>query len=92
MSSATSPPVMVLPAFPKASLPPGVVGINVRIENVVNRLVGELANGREGLIAHLRQAGVDQQHAVLTDLQRDIAAVAREHVDILLDRQDFEPG
>ena len=65
----------------------GVIGMKVRVDDVPNRLVGQLLDRREQLLAHLRGAGIDDEHALVTDLDRDVAAGAEQHVDVALHRE-----
>ncbi len=47
-------------------------------------LSGQLADGREDFAAHLGVSSVNHHHALLADLNRDIAASARDQVDVPL--------
>ena len=50
----------------------------------------QLLDGCQHLVAHLRDARVHQQHAVLAGRDRDVAARARQHVDVAVHRHDVE--
>ena len=66
---------------------PDVIGMGVGVDDVADRLVGELPDLRQNLVAHLREGRVDQQHPVVSHLNGDVAAGADEHVDVPLNRQ-----
>jgi hypothetical protein len=57
------------------------------VDHRPQRLVRQRADGRQHLRAHLLVTGVDEQHPLIADLHRDVAAGARDHVDLALHRQ-----
>ena len=44
------------------------------------------------LVRHLLETGVDQQQALFARLQRDVRAIAHEHVDVALHGQHVDFG
>ena len=75
--------------FCQRRVPARVVGMHVRVDDPADRHVGKRPDRRHDLRRHLRKLGIDQQHAVLTHLKRDIAARAHQHVNAALNRQDM---
>src|SRR5215472_4150109 len=59
--------------------------MDVRVDDVPDGLVGNGTDGLGNLVAHRRQAGIDQQDAIIADLQRDVSTRAGNHVDLALD-------
>src|SRR5262249_44423369 len=59
---------------------------------VANRLVGDRADRGDDLVAHLLERRVDEQYALVADLQRDVSAGADQHVDVALDVQHVDRG
>ena len=71
-------------------VPAGVIGMHVRVDDVANRAGRQRANGRKNLVREWRVLRIDDEHAVLPDLHRDVAARADEHVDVALRRQQLD--
>ena len=57
-----------------------VVGMMVRAENVLDRLAGDALHLRHDPIVILLELIVDQDHSFARDIDRDVAAVAFNHV------------
>ncbi len=55
----------------------GVVAMMVRIENVLDRLIGRLLDRRDDLLGALREIGIDHDDIILEDDPRNIAAPKR---------------
>ncbi len=64
----------------------------MRVDDVADRFVGQAANGRDHRVAHVRDRRIDDQDALVADLQRDVAAGADEHEDVPLHGQDVNVG
>jgi hypothetical protein len=62
----------------------------MRVDDPANGLVGELSDHRKKLIASRTEPGIDDEHAVRTDLQRHVAPVAGDHVDAAANRQHLQ--
>ena len=58
--------------------------MHVRVDDGVNRLGGQRADGREHLRCHRGCRGIHQQHAIVANLHRDVHAVDHEHVHVAL--------
>ena len=69
-----------------------VIGMEVRVEHPPDRLVRELLDRGDHAVGVLRQPGIDDQHAIVADLHRDVAAGADQHVDAALHVDRFELG
>jgi hypothetical protein len=67
-----------------------VIGMDVGVDNVTDGLVGELANRSKQRLSRLRIQRVHKQYAVATNLHSDVAALAREHVYVALNRQKVD--
>ena len=66
-----------------------MIGVGVRINNVLQGPVGKFPDGRDDLIGQLRVPGIHQQYALLSYLQGDVAARTRHHVNASLHRQNL---
>ncbi len=66
--------------------------MDVRVDDVADGLVRQRANRRQHLIAHLDNARVDDEHAIVTNLHGDVATGANQHVGAPLHRQDVHFG
>ena len=62
----------------------GVIGMHVGIDDVLDGLVGKLANRGDQLVGVLREAGVDHHHAHIADLHGDVSARALQHINVAL--------
>src|SRR5262245_416863 len=67
----------------------GVVGIVSRVDEVTNRTFRERANCGQDLVGQRSVLGINDQDAVISNLDRDVATRANEHVDMALDRQNM---
>src|SRR5204862_6799819 len=61
-----------------------MVGISVRVDDVADRLFGNLANGGQNFFAQRRCACIHNEYALIANLQRDVSAGANKHVDVPL--------
>src|SRR5690606_35240648 len=70
----------------------GVIAVMMRVDDVADRLVGELPDRGEDLVGERSELRVDDQHAVVADLHGNVAAGPDEHVDIVahLKRPDLD--
>ncbi len=55
-----------------------MVGMIMRVDDVADRTVGDRFDGRQNLVGHRGESGVDKQHAVFSGLHGDVAARARQ--------------
>ncbi len=71
-----------------------MIRIETGVNDIADRLVGQLPDGRDDLIAQRRVLSVHQQHAAISHLQGDVAAGAHQHVDVALnfESMDFRLG
>ena len=69
---------------------PGVIAVDVGVDDVANGLVRQLPNRREHLAAEFGKHGIDHDHPVVADLDGDVAAHTHQHVNVALDGQDFD--
>jgi len=69
-----------------------VVGVRVGIDDEFDRLRAHTRDGRLDLGAHLRDGGVHEQNAVVTDEEKRIAALPVQQVDAMTEvrRRDLE--
>jgi hypothetical protein len=67
-----------------------VVGGGARVDDVPNRLVGDLADGGHHGIGLFGNAGVDDHHAVRSRLHPDVAATTDDEVEVRPEPQHFE--
>ena len=65
--------------------------MDVRVDDVADRLVGERADRREHFVAHAGASPVSTSSTPsLPDLHGDVAARAHQHVDVALHRQHVD--
>ena len=67
-----------------------VIGVDVRVDDVADRSARQRADRRQNLVRQRRVLRVDDEHAVLADLDGDVAAGADQHVDVALRRQHLD--
>jgi len=69
-----------------------MVGVRVGIDDECDRLPAHTRNGRPDLGAHLRNGGVHEQDAVVTDEEDRVAALPVQEVDAVAEvcRLDLE--
>jgi hypothetical protein len=74
---------------PVIRVPTRVVRMHMRVDDVLQRLVGrQLVDGRDHLVGTRREAGIHDEHAHLAHLNRDVATRAHQHVDVALHRKN----
>src|SRR5262245_44415426 len=59
-----------------------VVGMYVSVDQDANRLVGNLPNSRDDLIAEPARPGIDEQDSLVADLDCDVPTSSDQHVDV----------
>ena len=69
-----------------------MVGVGAGVDDELDGLLGERANGGESLRAHLRKAGVDEHDGIFAELNGDVGAGADEHVDAALHMEQLHGG
>ena len=94
ISPTTFPPAIVLPSLGERFVAAHVVRMYVRVDDVMDRLVGYRSYRRVDFVACPREPRVHQQHAVVARLHGDVAARAHQHVYVALHVQhvDFRVG
>ena len=67
-----------------------VIAIVFRVDDVTNGSVGNGADGCQDSVRQGRILGIDNQHAVLVGLDRDIPAGPHQHINVALHRQHMD--
>ena len=70
----------------------GVIRVQVRVDQKPDRPLRQLADLRHQRVRGRGRPGVHEQHAVLSDLDRDVSAGAEDGVHVLLHAQRLERG
>ena len=68
----------------------GVIGVDVRVDDRVNRLGGQRPNRRNHLWCDCSRRRIHQQHAIVANLHGDVHAVDHQHVHAALDVQQAD--
>jgi len=64
--------------------------MEVRVDDEPDGPDGQLADFGEQRAARRCQPGIDEEHAIVSDLHRDVRACAEDRVDVALDVQRLE--
>ena len=72
----------------KQTIAARVLAAKTRVDDELDRVGTERADGRQHLVGELALARIDDERALVAGLDDDVGAIADHHVDAIADRKD----
>ena len=66
-------------------IPPGVIRIDIRVDDPQNRFIRQLSNCRDDFRRQLFGLRIDDEHALITNLYGNVGPATRQHINVSLD-------